>query len=446
MFAKRVQDILLVRRLNLQVKELFASPGGLKLYTEVDNSGSQQKGPAAKTFFTTRFIAAVLLFCIVDITMKLEFHPSPFDIPERSFIWWAVKDYRELKQAPDILLFGSSLMLAGIDTGDATHYNKMVDSAIHHYSSYLSELLSNRYKYPISNFSFAIGGQMASDVYALAANFISERYKPRLIVWGIAPRDLIDAALPSAVSTDTASYMNKISGRELVIEEHKTVNSFIDEFLHKFLYMYRVRDNFLSLLKQSIRKLQVQQADWIVSLEKRKGNNVVSPPGRQKMLRELMNPRDGTMGDIEIGEWLIGGNAEPSKTLVDNTHEYLVRYNPFKPRTFAAQRNYLEKFLQQQKDLGVKVLLVNMPLTGVNMSLLPAPTYDTYLYTIRTLAKKYDADILDLNGDPRFNQSDFFDTVHLNGVGGQKFIEVLSMDKRLAVSSKETLSSGRHSL
>ena len=130
--------------------------------------------------------------------------------------------------------------------------------------------------------------------------------------------------------------------------------------------------------------------------------------------------------------------------MTDNTKEYLTRYNPFKPKTFVAQRNYLEKFLEQQNNLGVKVLLVNMPLTGVNMSLLPGPTYETYLYTLKALAKKYNADVLDLNGDPRFNQSDFFDTAHLNGRGGQKFIEVLSSDGRLVLTNREELSAGGH--
>ncbi len=429
----------------MQVKELSVNSGALKL-AEADGLRSQQNEPAARTVFAARFIAALLLFFIVDIVIKIDFRLDPFDIPERSFIWWAVKDYRQLKQAPDILLFGSSLMLAGVNVGDAAHYKKAVDTAQHHYSSYLAELLKNRYGSAISNFCFAIGGQMASDVYAITTNFVSEKYKPRLIVWGIAPRDLIDAAFPGVTTSDTASYMNKIAGKEIVIEEHKTLNFFIDQFLRKYLFMYTARDNFLSSLKQSMRKLQIQQAAWITSLERRDNGDVVPPPGRQKMLRELMNPRDGTMGDIEVGEWLIGASSEPSKTLVDNTSEYLVRYNPFKPKTFAAQRNYMEKFLQQQNDLSVKVLLVNMPLTGVNMSLLPAPTYGTYLYTLRTLAKKYNADILDLNGDPRFNQSDFFDTAHLNGLGGQKFIEALSTDNRLAISSKEALSAGDHSL
>ncbi len=419
--------------MSLTVKEITSNRHGLALYPETTEGSLTRQEPVIKTFVATRFIAALLLFFIVDLLARLEFNLDPFKIPERSFIWWAVKDYRELKQAPDILLFGSSLMLAAVNEGDATHYKELVDTAKHHYSSYLAQLLQDRYGLPISNFCFAIGGQMASDVYAISTNFVRQNYKPRMIIWGIAPRDLLDAAFPAAISSDTAHYMNKIAGKDIICEDRKTLNSLVDHLLRNVLFIYRARDNFLSLSKQVIRKLQIRQSAWIGSLEISKSGNAAPPPGRQKMLRELMNPRDGTMGDIEVGEWLIGANAEPSKTLKDNTKEYLTRYNPFKPKTFAAQRNYLEEFLRRENDLGVKVLLVNMPLTGVNMSLLPEASYETYLYVVKSLAKKYNAEVLDLNSDPRFNQSDFFDTAHLNGLGSQKFIEILSTDSRIAV-------------
>ena len=333
-----------VRSLNLQVKDLAVSGDGLGLYEKVQSTRQFQSEPAKKTLLTTRFVAALILFFIVNIVVKLGFHPDLFSMPERTFIWWAVKDYRQLGKAPDILFFGSSLMLAAVNEGDATHYRTLIDTATHHYSTYMQELQKQKYGHSISNFCFAIGGQMASDVYAIATNFIDDKFKPRVIVWGIAPRDLLDAAFPGAITSDTARYMNKIANKEIIVDEHKTLNSVVDKFLQKIVFIYRVRDSFLSSAKEIMRTWQVQQLAWINSLSKGVPSKIEPPPGRQKMLRELMNPRDGNMGDIEIGEWLIGPNAEPSKTLKDNTKEYLTRYNPFKIKTFLAQRDYLEKF------------------------------------------------------------------------------------------------------
>ena len=401
--------------LNSQVKEAPVSPAKVELYPSVD-SGNKFYADLVKTqFLTSRAIAAFLLFFLVNITFRMQFQPTPFGLSERSFIWWAVKDYRELSKAPDIMLFGSSLMLAAVNEGDATRYRKLVDTAIQHRSNYLEELLKQRFGQDISTFCFAIGGQMASDVYSIATNFVTKEFKPRTIIWGIAPRDLIDSAFSGAITSDTAVYMNKIAGREIISDEHKSLVSFMDRSLCHLIFMYREKQDIVALLKERLRDLQTKEVST---------KNVT--PGRSKMLRELMNPRDGTMGDIAVGEWMIGANAEPSKTLKDNTREYMMRYNPFKQKTFLTQRTYFQKFLHDQQELGVKVILVNMPLTGINMALLPASTYELYIKTLKDSAAMYGAQIIDLNSDSRFKQSDFFDTAHLNGLGSEKLIKLLS--------------------
>ncbi len=60
----------------------------------------------SKTALSSRFIAAVALFFVLDLLISFQFHPNRYSLPERSFIWWAVQDYKQLNQAPDVLLFG----------------------------------------------------------------------------------------------------------------------------------------------------------------------------------------------------------------------------------------------------------------------------------------------------------------------------------------------------
>lgn len=213
-----------------------------------------------RKLLTSRFIAALAFFFVVDLAVRFQIHPDPYSLPQRSFIWWAVHDYKQLKQVPDIVLFGSSLMLATVNEGDAAHYNKLIDSATHHRSLYLEELLKDKQDKPVSTFSFAIGGQMASDAYAIAANFITPKFKPQLIIWGIAPRDLLDSAFPGAITSDTAQYMNKIAGVDLIVNEHRTFNSIVDQCLRRISSMYRNHLGFISDLKQSLRNLQAKHA------------------------------------------------------------------------------------------------------------------------------------------------------------------------------------------
>jgi len=391
----------------------------------------------AKRAFSSRVIAAVALFFVLDLFIRLQIHPDKFSLPERSFIWWAVQDYRHLKQMPNIVLFGSSLMLAAVNEGDAAYYGKLIDAAKHHRSYYLEKLLQSQWDRPASTFSFAIGGQMASDVYAIASNFITPSFKPKLIIWGIAPRDLLDSAFPGAYTSDTARYMNKIAGSDLIANEHLTFNSVVDQCLRHLSYIYRERLDFISDSKQALRNLEDRH---VIPLFAELGANI---PGRATMVRQLMNPRDGSMGDIEVGEWMISSSGKPSTELKDNTHEYQLRYNPFKVKTFNSQAGYFEKFLQQQQELGVKVVLVNMPLTKQNMKLLPPSSYDKYVSTVSRLATQYGASIIDLNHDPNFKTSDFFDTAHLNGFGSEKLFKVISKHKEIELpeyklAAKET--------
>lgn len=396
-----------------------------------ENIGTLEHLPLARKLFTSRVMAAIALFFVIDLSIRFQIHPDKFSLPERSFIWWAVQDYKHLKQMPNIVLFGSSLMLAAVNEGDAAYYNKLIDTAKHHRSYYLEKLLQSQWDRPVSTFSFAIGGQMASDVYAIASNFITPSFKPKLIIWGIAPRDLLDSAFPGATTSDTARYMNKIAGADLIANEHLTFNSIVDQCLRHASYIYRERLNFISDSKQALRNLQDRQ---IIPLFAERGTNV---SGRATMVRQLMNPRDGSMGDIEVGEWMIGSNGKPSTELKDNTHEYYLRYNPFKAKTFNSQVSYFEKFLQRQQELGVKVVLVNMPLTSKNMKLLPPSSYDKYVSTMNSLSTKYGANIIDLNRDPNFKTSDFFDTAHLNGFGSEKLFKVISEHEEIKLPEYE---------
>ena len=413
------------------LKELIISRNSLATYPERKDIVALTQSSSSRKSFTSRFIAALALFLVIDLVVRFQFHPDPYGLPERSFIWWAVQDYKQLKQTPTVMLFGSSLMLAMVNEGDAAHYNKLIDTATHHRSDYLQDLLKNQLSKPVSTFSFAIGGQMASDVYAIASNFIKPQSKPKLIIWGIAPRDLLDSAFPGAISSDTAQYMNKIAGYDLIAHEHTNLNSILDQCLRQVCSIYSHHLDFLAALKQSLRTLQTEKTFPLLTQK----SDATDSAGRATMVRQLMNPRDGSMGDIEIGEWLISANASPSKELKDNTHEYFVRYNPFKPKTFTAQTIYMQKFLQQQKDLGVKVVLVNMPLTQKNMNLLPAGLYDKYLFTVKQSAANYGAIVVDFNHDPHFSVSDFFDAVHLNGLGSEKLLKLIADTKKITESN-----------
>lgn len=353
------------------------------------------------------FVVALVIFFLIDTLVRFNFHPDPYELPEHNYIWWAVKGFRELKQTPDILIFGSSLVLAATNNGDAAYLQQPLDAVLHHRSVCLEDGLSGRYHHPLKTYSFAIGGQMASDVYAIDKTLVDGKHRPKVVVWGIAPRDFIDAAFDGPYSSDTARYMNKIANEQVIPPAHQSIPSFIEAALSQVSALFKMRTDLLSSEQAFIRQTRPIRDkipnQWSLNLACK----------HYKYGPELSQ-------HLEIGDWIIPVCRSYTTKLKDNSAEYSLRYNPFKIKVLKEQLAYLEKFLRLNQEAGTRVVLLNMPLTNENMALMPKGVYDYYLSEIKRVADAYHADLFDFNNGVFFSRKEFADTVHLNGLGGEK--------------------------
>ena len=381
------------------------------------STGQETSLPHPYTFaadlLKSKFVLALLFFFAIDLLFRVNFRPDRFDLPEHNQIWWSVNGFRHLDHPPDILIFGSSLMISVTNDGDAAFLKQPLDSAVHHSSICLEQHLSQSLKVPISSYSFAVGGQMASDVYAIEKTLVDVAHHPRVIIWGIAPRDLVDAAFDGPSSSDTARYMNKIANARIIPPDHRSLPGYIEGALRNVSYLFRTRTD-LNCLKQNCLRQSRTNIENIA--------NKLSPP----LFRKSLSLNGEPPQEIEIGDSITPVCSAYPSTIKDNTEEYKKRYNPFKMKHFIEQASYLEKVLSTSKHLSTRVVLVNMPLTSENMRLMPAGVYDSYLSEVRYLAGKYDADVLDLNGAKLFPKQDFSDTAHLNGLGGEKLAKMVA--------------------
>jgi hypothetical protein len=68
--------------------------------------------------------------------------------------------------------------------------------------------------------------------------------------------------------------------------------------------------------------------------------------------------------------------------------------------------------------------VVNMPLTPVNRALMPVGFYDRYREQVSSLVKQYGTNtkLIDLGQSPIFKDHDYWDTAHLNNLGGHKLL------------------------
>jgi hypothetical protein len=67
-----------------------------------------------------------------------------------------------------------------------------------------------------------------------------------------------------------------------------------------------------------------------------------------------------------------------------------------------------------------------MPLTDDNIKLMPRGLYQQYISFVKDATKEAAVPFLDLQSAKAYDESNFYDTVHLNSKGGEKFLSTIS--------------------
>jgi hypothetical protein len=128
----------------------------------------------------------------------------------------------------------------------------------------------------------------------------------------------------------------------------------------------------------------------------------------------------------------------------EQTHnEYFWRYNPLSASQVRIQSHYLDRLLQLCRQQGIAVVLVNMPLSRDNHSIMPSGLYNLYQETLKAACRKYGVKLVNLNQKPWNQSRNFVDTVHLTPEISHAFLTALvdSLDKtQAAIALKGTQS------
>jgi hypothetical protein len=380
---------------------------------EQHSSGKRFQSMASLTWrrSLSAALVALLVLSLVEASLRIFVKPDPYAQVNHSWAWWVTNSLRQSGR-PDIAIFGSSLMVATVEDTDATYLHKVVDQVTHRRSEFFEHLIQKRTGKPIRTQSFAIGGQMASDTYALLTVLLSGANKPSHIVWGIAPRDFVDATFMHPDNSETVSYMRKVAGGRDILGVRTSFASRIEDALDACLYLYRHRDMAL-----------IAQQQFLISIFKFLG---WQEPGGQNQPLFLKNWATEHLAENEPeNKWLVAP-YEKGAPYTDNSVEYRARYNPFKPSTYQTQLDYYEKVLIWCRTQHVTTMIVNMPLTKTNEDLMPGGMYARYLNDVSALARKYDTVFLDLNKQELFPKKGFRDTAHMNALGGTRFWDLVA--------------------
>lgn len=323
----------------------------------------------------------------------------------------AIDQLDKCNPRPTTVLLGSSLVMAPVWTCDKTHFNDDDPPTMHHQSRWLEQLLKEKGLADERVVSLALAGEVVSDAYIITDKLLSGDKKPDAIVFGVAPRDLMDDTLSAEALTPVFQRLVGIEDLTRIAGlSFSTLQEKGDFVFGRILSLYALRG----------RLQTVPVAQYKRMLVKVIGEGNETKPAAKSLADGFMMHKDRN--------WVWQKSKE----------EYKERYKCFSQTQFEKQRMYLDALLKLAQERDIKMILVNMPLSSDNLSLLPEGLYDSYLTTIRNAAKLHGATLVDLSNDGSYVDEHFYDTVHLNPIGGERFIQQVSEAVAKSTSSKRS--------
>lgn len=355
---------------------------------------------------------ALILFAAINLVLCLGFtrekHPTR-DAGSDAYAnnLWAgtgsiditADQFNALDRRPNVVLLGSSLMMHPIYMLDRIATGTNSDIFHYHASVALERALEHAGLAQRRVFNMSTFGQMISDSYIWADQFLDGAKRPDAIVFGVAPRDFYDAQLSAPLASFTF--------KRLVGLRH--LNRYADLFLPRpqdrlefvadhacFFYGKRVR------LQREARNA----ADVICTRIK------------------LIPPAPAKKPPADIGLAMTAESRD--RRWADSMREYRKRYSGIDTADLSVQFGFLDRFLDLCTARGIKVVLLNMPLTERNRTLMPPAFYQRYRHELARMTSNHkNVSLCDLGSSADFKDADYWDTAHLNQFGGRKLVDHL---------------------
>lgn len=289
-----------------------------------------------------------------------------------------------------VVLLGSSLVMSPLWAVDVKrgHFGKDVN--MHHRSIGLREDLS---KVGIQKdvVSLATPGQFVSDAYLAVDKCLTEKAPPEILIYGIAPRDFIDNTASGLVT----SVFNKLVG---LGDMSKIDGLFLETFDEKVNFML----------------------ERTVFLYHKRGRYKIKTAETAERIASRLDPFLEKEESKNLTPFLMGTNRD--EVWKTSLKEYSKRYKEPNEPLFAKQKKCLQALLNLCRQRNIKLYVVAMPISTANRQLLPPGLYDKYMATLQEETAKAGVPLVDMADQGGYQDDDFYDTVHLNHKGGQRFI------------------------
>lgn len=344
-------------------------------------------------------VAVQICLALAALSLIAIFFPGHMDSadavqPELRHYVAKVASFLASNRKPQIVILGSSLMLYPATLCDLQMEGKKpVDldwyAAIfmpeYMEAKFFQQQLKTQCDKTCDIVNLGVASSLMSDHCMLLEAITAANKNPQLIVCGVAPRDFLDNNQPDFRLTPVRKLLSDIRPELFTTSDSRLQESFLDR---KVLQ-----------IKRAVSCLRIQANDLFCQITGRPSNDNASK--------------------------MVPGVAQFPPSKEKDLVVYKKVYTPINQERFVQQSDYLERLLQDAKKQNIQVVLISMPITPDNAHLLPPETMEKYNQTIKEMATKYQAHLLDLQQSSAYDAGDFIDSCHLNASGGAKFYKQL---------------------
>ncbi len=322
------------------------------------------------------------------------------------------------KERPELLVLGSSLPMEAIARYDAEYTGSFDDKnldAVRIYTGarYLEHLIAEKTGTPITAFNLTCVACMASDAELILRRVIEAGRAPQIVIFGIGPRDFIDNLVPAVGKTPVCRLLsNRISLPE-IFSEARSFDETRDLLVEQLVYVYKVRGDYKTML-----------TGWACDR--------LSHPADLYEVNQLAKIKTWKLQAPEKNS-AFKSPCTSKLSAYNDLSEWKERYQPANFKRFEKEKASFQKMLAACKKNGIRMIVVNMPITDENKNLIPEKLYSRYQQEICKMPLQFGDELLDLDASNAFQISDFYDSAHVNAQGGKKVQDVM-------VSSAKTLS------
>ncbi len=341
-----------------------------------------------------------------------------------------------------VVFIGSSLIIAPLWSTDVKQGYFFKDCMLHHESKAFEKILQkDGLSAPVV--SLATAGQFVSDTYLIIDKFFGNlenastsgsqvssaarpgqkqsscihsrlgrsannqiaSNQPLALIYGVAPRDFMDDTTGGLALSSVFDEL--VEATDLPKISQLFFSSFgerADFVLNRTVYMYRKRGRYQNKFQESFEK-------------------TVARTMHDQSLASKNGTQPGGANDPLAG-FLMGGNRNDIWT--KSINEYSRRYKFFNKEQFDKQKECFKAVVALCQKKGIKLYVVAMPVTEDNLKLMPNSLYSSYLDCLTSTTAAGGVPFIDLQKSGQYHNDDFYDTVHLNGIGGERFLAAMS--------------------